>query len=296
MPVEASLRPLARHGDHQCHGPLCHLASRRSLCALSYWPHAVMRTGARRGDDRDAAFPPRQRSSAVEEVDVATLQRHACSDGALTAHALTQAYLERIAAIDDAGPTLNAVIELNPDALEEADALDAERKAGESRGPLHGIPCCSRTTSTPTPMINSAGSLALAEPPAEARRLPRRAAARGRRGDPRQDQPQRMGEFPLDALDLGLERPRRPDANPYALDRNPCGSSSGTGSAIAASLAAVGVGTETDGSIICPSSVTAWSASSRRSAWSAAAASSRSRIQQDTAGRWRAASPTPPCC
>src|SRR4249919_1080219 len=80
----------------------------------------------------------------------------------LSSHALTRAYLDRIAAIDDAGPTLNAVIELNPAALQEADARDAERKAGRVRGPLHGIPVLLKDNIDATPMVNSAGSLALA--------------------------------------------------------------------------------------------------------------------------------------
>ena len=83
--------------------------------------------------------------------------------GELSSHALTQAYLQRIAAIDDAGPTLNAVIELNPNALKEADARDAERKAGRVRSPLHGIPVLLKDNIDATPMVNSGGSLALAD-------------------------------------------------------------------------------------------------------------------------------------
>ena len=98
---------------------------------------------------------------AYEEADIATLQARMKS-GAIDSHALTQAYLDRIAAIDDAGPTLNAVIELNPDAMKEADARDAERDAGKVRGPLHGIPVLLKDNIDATPMVNSAGSLALA--------------------------------------------------------------------------------------------------------------------------------------
>src|SRR5690606_8134168 len=83
--------------------------------------------------------------------------------GELGSHALTQAYLDRIAAIDDAGPMLSAVIELNPRALAEADARDAEREAGKLRGPLHGIPVLLKDNIDATPMVNSAGSLALAD-------------------------------------------------------------------------------------------------------------------------------------
>src|SRR3546814_14348447 len=85
------------------------------------------------------------------------------TDGNLSSRELTQAYLDRIAAIDDAGPRLNAVIELNPEALEEADARAPEREAGKVRGPLHGIPMLLKDNIDATPLVNSAGSLALPE-------------------------------------------------------------------------------------------------------------------------------------
>src|SRR3546814_9784542 len=81
--------------------------------------------------------------------------------GEIDSQALTRAYLERIAAIDDAGPALNAIIELNPDALAEAAARDAERAAGKVRGPMHGIPVLLKDNIDAVPMVNSAGSLAL---------------------------------------------------------------------------------------------------------------------------------------
>ena len=96
------------------------------------------------------------------QADIAGLQSR-MEKGELSSHALTQAYLDRIAAIDDAGPRLNAVIELNPDALKEADARDAERKAGKSRGALQGIPVLLKDNIDAVPMVNSAGSLALAD-------------------------------------------------------------------------------------------------------------------------------------
>ena len=192
---------------------------------------------------------------AYSEVGIAELQSR-MKQGALSSRTLTQAYLDRIAAIDDAGPSLNAVIELNPDAIKEAQARDAERQGGRVRGPMHGIPVLIKDNIDTTPMVNSAGSLALANhrPKQDAFVIQRLRDA---------------GAVILGKTNLsewanfrslhsvsgwsgrgGLTR------NPYVLDRSACGSSSGTGSAIAASLAAAGIGTETNGSIICPSSVT----------------------------------------
>ncbi|KHD65929.1 amidase [Xanthomonas phaseoli pv. phaseoli] len=190
----------------------------------------------------------------LSEADVAGLQARMAS-GQSSSLQLTRAYLQRIAGIDRAGPRLNSVIELNPQAEADARALDAERKAGHVRGPLHGIPVLLKDNIDALPMVNSAGSLALAEfrPDRDAFVVQRLRAA---------------GAVILSKTNLsewanfrstqsssgwsgrgGLTR------NPYALDRNPCGSSAGTGAAIAASLATVGIGTETDGSITCPASV-----------------------------------------
>lgn len=203
------------------------------------------------GDVAAAAVPT---TRDVVEADIATLSVR-MQRGELTSGQLTQAYLDRIAAIDDSGPRLNAVIEINPDALADAARLDAERKAGRVRGPLHGIPVLIKDNIDAVPMINSAGSLALAT------------------HRPREDAPIVRALRDAGAVILGKTnlsewanfRSTRSSSgwssrggqtrNPYALDRSPCGSSSGTGAAIAASLAAVGVGTETDGSILCPSAV-----------------------------------------
>lgn len=201
-----------------------------------------------------AKTPPAKVAFAAEEADVAALQARMAA-GALSARALTQAYLDRIAAIDDAGPTLNAVIEINPDALKEADARDAERRAGKLRGPLHGVPVLVKDNIDATPMVNSAGSLALADhrPKADAfliRRL--REAGAIILGKTNLSE---WANFRSSRSTSGWSGRGGQTKSPYALDRNPCGSSSGTGSAIAANLAAVGVGTETDGSIICPAAV-----------------------------------------
>ena len=202
-----------------------------------------------------APAPAAAGSFAFAESDIAGLQQR-IREGTLSSHALTQAYLERIAAIDDAGPTLNAVIELNPNALAEADARDAERKAGKLRGMLHGIPVLLKDNIDATPMVNSAGSLALADnrPRADAFLVQRlRDAGAVILGKTNLSE---WANFRSNHASSGWSGRGGQTRNPYVLDRNPCGSSSGTGSAIAADLAVVGVGTETDGSVICPAAMT----------------------------------------
>jgi amidase len=204
--------------------------------------------------ERVAANAAAPAEFAFAETDIATLQSRMVA-GELSSHELTQVYLDRIAAIDDAGPALNAVIELNPQALQEADARDAERKAGKVRGPLHGVPILLKDNIDATPMVNSAGSLALAEhrPKADAFLV----------GKLREAGAVILGKTNLSEWanirstrsTSGWSARGGQTRNPYVLDRNPCGSSSGTGTAIAASMASAGIGTETDGSIICPSSV-----------------------------------------
>lgn len=201
-----------------------------------------------------AAVPATPGDFLFAETDIATLQAR-MTGGQLSSRELTQAYLDRIAEIDDAGPALGSVIELNPKALEEADALDNERRAGKVRGPLHGVPILVKDNVDATPMVNSAGSLALAEhrPKSDAflvRKL--REAGGVILGKTNLSE---WANFRSSRSTSGWSGRGGQTRNPYALDRNPCGSSSGTGTAIAASLAAAGIGTETDGSIICPSSV-----------------------------------------
>lgn len=191
---------------------------------------------------------------AFEEAGIASLQAR-MDKGELSSHALTQAYLDRIAAIDKAGPALNSVIELNPNALKEADARDAERKEGKKRSPLHGIPVLLKDNIDATPMVNSAGSLALANhrPKTDAFLVQRlREAGAVILGKTNLSE---WANFRSSRSTSGWSGRGGQTKNPYALDRNPCGSSGGTGTAIAANLATVGIGTETDGSIICPSAV-----------------------------------------
>jgi len=182
---------------------------------------------------------------ALEELTIAQMRGY-------TARSLTEAYLQRIAAIDT---QLRSVIEVNPDALAIAEGLDRERAAGRVRGPMHGIPVLIKDNiDTADRMRTSAGSLALAESIAArdahvVRRL--REAGAVLLGKTNLSE---WANFRSTHSTSGWSGRGGLTRNPYALDRNCCGSSSGTGSSIAASLAAVGVGTETDGSIVCPSS------------------------------------------
>jgi amidase len=203
-----------------------------------------------------APSAPTSPAGSVDVVELPAAEAAAqLADGRLTSVALTRAYLDRIAAVDDAGPALNAVIEVNPAALAEAAALDAERAAGRVRGPLHGVPVLLKDNIDIAGLVTSAGSLALAEhrPKADAFLVARlRAAGAVILGKTNLSE---WANLRSSHSTSGWSSRGGQTRNPYALDRNPCGSSSGAGSAIAASLAAVGVGTETDGSIICPSAV-----------------------------------------
>jgi amidase len=197
------------------------------------------------------AAPP---AFELEEATVGDLQKRITA-GSLTARALTEAYLDRIAAIDKRGPALNAVIELNPDALSIAAALDAERKAKGPRGPLHGIPVLIKDNiDTADRMMTTAGSLALlgsiaARDSVVAERL--RAAGAVILGKTNLSE---WANFRSSHSTSGWSGRGGLTRNPYVLDRNACGSSSGSGAAVSANLCALAIGTETDGSIVCPSS------------------------------------------
>ncbi|MBA4136966.1 MAG: amidase [Opitutus sp.] len=190
----------------------------------------------------------------VEEATIAGLQAEMTA-GRLTAVQLTQAYLDRIAALDRAGPKLNAVIELNPDALAIAAERDAERSAGRVRGPLHGIPVLLKDNiDTADRMQTTAGSLALVgqKVPRDARvvTLLREAGAvlLGKTN------PTEWANFRGSNSSSGWSARGGQTKNPYALDRNPSGSSSGSAVAVAANLCAFAIGTETNGSIVSPAS------------------------------------------
>ena len=189
------------------------------------------------------------------EATIAGLQR-AQMEGRLTARALTEAYLARMDAVDAAGPRLNSVIERNPDALAAADALDRERKERGPRGSLHGIPILIKDNiATADRMETTAGSLALvgSKPPRDAALVARlREAGAVILGKTNLSE---WANFRSTRATSGWSGRGGQTKNPYALDRNPCGSSSGSGAASSANLCAAAVGTETDGSIVSPSSI-----------------------------------------
>jgi len=189
----------------------------------------------------------------LEEATIADLQQRMQS-GRDTARSLAEQYVARIEAIDRRGPALHSVIELNPDALAIADRLDAERKSSGPRGPLHGIPILIKDNiATADGMMTTAGSLALAgaKPPKDAFIVERlRAAGAVILGKTNLSE---WANFRSTHSTSGWSGRGGQTKNPYALDRNPSGSSSGSGAAIAANLSAAAIGTETDGSIVSPS-------------------------------------------
>ncbi len=188
-----------------------------------------------------------------DELTIAELQARMASRK-LSAHSLTTKYLERIEEVDKHGPEINSVIELNPDALSIAADMDAERKAGRVRGPLHGIPVLIKDNiDTHDRMTTTAGSLALGGSiPLQDSFVVRKLRDAGAVIIGKTNLSE-WANFRSSHSSSGWSGRGGQTKNPYVLDRNPCGSSSGTGAAIAANLAAIGVGTETDGSVVCPS-------------------------------------------
>jgi amidase len=191
---------------------------------------------------------------ALEEATLADLQAGMAA-GRMTARSITQQYLDRITELDRKGPTLRHVLETNPDALSIADSLDRERKAGKVRGPLHGIPILLKDNiDTADRMTTTAGSWALAgsiplQDASIAAKL--RAAGAILLGKTNLSE---WANFRSSHSSSGWSGRGGQAKNPYVLDRNPCGSSSGSGGAVSANLSALAIGTETDGSIVCPSS------------------------------------------
>jgi amidase len=191
----------------------------------------------------------------IENLDLFQLV-DGIDDGALNSEAITAAYLERIKAVDDGGPTLNAVIATFPDALAQAKALDVELKAGLYRGPMHGIPVLIKDNiEVAGPIPTTAGSLALAgnvtnrDAPLIARLRAAGAVILGKTNL------SEWANIRSNNSTSGWSAVGGLTKNPHILDRNACGSSSGSGAAVAAGLAAGAIGTETDGSITCPAGI-----------------------------------------
>ena len=211
------------------------------------------------GSAREVSRPATRTAADVkpfelDEITIADLQ-DGMNSGKFTARSLLEQYTARINEIDKQGPAVNAVIELNPDAEAIADALDRERKAKGPRGPLHGVPVLIKDNiDTSDRMMTTAGSLALvgSKPPKDsfvAAKL--RVAGAVILGKTNLSE---WANIRSSHSTSGWSGRGGLTKNPYSLDRNPCGSSSGTGAGISANLAAAGIGTETDGSIVCPSS------------------------------------------
>lgn len=190
----------------------------------------------------------------LDEITIAELQ-DGMNSGRFSSRSLVEKYSARIDEIDKHGPAVNAVIEMNPDAMSIAEKLDRERKAKGPHGPLHGIPILIKDNiDTADHMMTTAGSLALvgSKPPKDsfvAQKL--RAVGAVILGKTNLSE---WANIRCSHSTSGWSGRGGLTKNPYALDRNPCGSSSGTGAGVSANLAAVGIGTETDGSIVCPSS------------------------------------------
>jgi len=189
------------------------------------------------------------------EYDIDTLQT-LMQSGDLSARELTQFYIDRIAAIDQSGPMLNSIIELNPDAIEIAAALDAERRLSGPRSPMHGIPVVLKANiDTADQMETTAGSLALSgHHPAVDAFLVSQLRDSGAIILAKANLSE-WANFRSSDSSSGWSSIGGQTRNPYGVLRNPCGSSSGSAVSVAASLTSVAVGTETNGSIVCPSSV-----------------------------------------
>ena len=217
---------------------------------------AVVRPRLVAGNDQNsiaATAPAAPKPFELDEFTIAQLQEGMRSSK-FTSLSITEKYLQRIREIDKSGPAINALIEINPDAETIARALDRERKEKGARGPLHGIPVLIKDNiDTADRMMTTAGSLALlGSKPAQDATVAKKLREAGAviLGKTNLSE---WANFRSSHSSSGWSGRGGQTKNPYVLDRNPCGSSSGSGSATAANLCAIAVGTETDGSVVCPS-------------------------------------------
>lgn len=221
-----------------------------SLAGISLAPLAGFSANEKNRQPENAGNP----AFALEEVTVDELQK-GLQSGKYTSKYIATLYLQRIESIDKKGPAINSVIEINPDALLIAEQMDKERKSGKVRGPLHGIPVLIKDNiDTADKMMTTAGALALvgnraAKDAFIVKQL--RAAGAVILGKTNLSE---WANFRSTRSTSGWSSRGGQTKNPYILDRNPSGSSSGSGAAVSANFCAVAVGTETDGSVIAPSS------------------------------------------
>ena len=228
---------------------------RRDFLQRSALASALLISKPAIADDKpDGPLAPDPESFEFDELTIADLQE-AMTSGKLSASTITRKYLDRIDDIDKRGPAINSVIEINPDAIAIAEALDRERKGRGTRGPLHGIPILIKDNiDTADRMMTTAGSLALfGSTPSRDAFIARRLRESGAIIIGKTNLSE-WANFRSSHSSSGWSGRGGQTRNPYVLDRNPCGSSSGSGAATAANLCAASVGTETDGSIVCPSS------------------------------------------
>ena len=232
----------------------------------------------------------------LEEASIMGLQTGMRS-GQYTARSIAELYIKRIEGIDKQGQAINAVLEINPDALAIADDMDKERQRGHLRGPLHGIPVLLKDNiDTADKMHTTAGSLALMDSiPTKDAFLVQTLQAAGAviLGKTNLSE---WANFRSTRSSSGWSARGGQTRNPYALDRNPCGSSSGSAVAVASNLCAVAVGTETDGSVVCPSSANSIVGVKPPLAWLVGLESSQLLTAKIRPVLWPEALPTPLHC
>ncbi len=229
---------------------------RRSFLKNSVATGAILSVNACKSPETTAEKPEQNIDDfTLNEVTIADLIK-SYENGTLTSEKVTKLYLDRIKAIDKNGPSLNSVIEINPDAFEIAKSLDEDRKNGKLKGPLHGIPIMLKDNiDTAGKMMTTAGSLALEGNYASQNSWVAEKLVQAGAIIIAKTNLSEWANFRSTRSSSGWSGRGGQTRNPYIIDRNPCGSSAGSGVAVSANLCAVAIGTETNGSIVCPSSI-----------------------------------------
>ncbi len=220
--------------------------SAKAVIGAHLWTFYACESSAPIANTTPAIFP-------FEEMTIDQMQK-GFAQGEFTIEAVVKAYLDRIETLDQAGPTVNSIIEINPDAVIIAQALDQEREAGQSRGPLHGIPIVLKDNiDTHDKMMTTAGSRALlGSKPLQDSWVTAKLREAGAviLGKANLSE---WANFRSNVSSSGWSGRGGQTRNPYVIDRNPCGSSAGSGAAVSANFCMLAIGTETNGSIVCPS-------------------------------------------